>query len=205
MSMPWNGSYTESTRSSRSTRPTYLPPHLRNPSLPPSNVEQLNINAYDDVPVEVTGADIPEPLSSFSEIGDLYDNIRRCNYVKPTPIQRYAIPVGMAGRDMMACAQTGSGKTAAFCLPIISGILKDKRTTSTSTRGRGGCAFPLALILSPTRELSCQVPSLFHNHILVLFFLYTRGSVTFMATFNLLTLTMGVLCRYMKRRRSSLT
>ncbi|XP_009599417.1 DEAD-box ATP-dependent RNA helicase 52B-like [Nicotiana tomentosiformis] len=157
MSMPWNGSYTESTRSSRSTRPTYLPPHLRNPSLPPSNVEQLNINAYDDVPVEVTGADIPEPLSSFSEIGDLYDNIRRCNYVKPTPIQRYAIPVGMAGRDMMACAQTGSGKTAAFCLPIISGILKDKRTTSTSTRGRGGCAFPLALILSPTRELSCQI------------------------------------------------
>ena len=76
--------------------------------------------------------------------------------MKPTPIQRHAIPIAMAGRDLMACAQTGSGKTAAFCFPIISGILKNFRHSQSQSRFTQ-TACPSALILSPTRELAGQV------------------------------------------------
>ncbi|XP_019158025.1 PREDICTED: DEAD-box ATP-dependent RNA helicase 52C-like [Ipomoea nil] len=121
----------------------------------------VNVNAYDDVPVETSGKDIPEAVRSFSELDfceALTQNINRCKYVKPTPIQRYAIPVAMNGRDLMACAQTGSGKTAAFCFPIINGILSE-RPKGAGRRGfrNSKAASPLALILAPTRELSCQI------------------------------------------------
>lgn len=115
----------------------------------------INFDAYEDIPVEASGSDIPPPVSAFAEIhlGEgLNQNIRRCKYVKPTPIQRHAIPIAMAGRDLMACAQTGSGKTAAFCFPIICGILRNQLS-----RGGARLACPTALILSPTRELSCQI------------------------------------------------
>ncbi|KAI9079461.1 hypothetical protein K1719_038543 [Acacia pycnantha] len=56
----------------------------------------------------------------------------------------------------MACAQTGSGKTAAFCFPIISGVLKD-RSRFLPTAREGWIAYPTALIMSPTRELSCEI------------------------------------------------
>jgi len=118
----------------------------------------INFDAYEDIPVETSGHDVPAPANTFAEIdlGDaLNENIRRCKYVKPTPVQRYAIPISIAGRDLMACAQTGSGKTAAFCFPIISGILKSPRPQQRSRSTR--TAFPLALILSPTRELSVQI------------------------------------------------
>jgi ATP-dependent RNA helicase DDX3X len=117
----------------------------------------INFDAYEDIPVETSGHDVPPPVNTFAEIdlGDaLNENIRRCKYVKPTPVQRYAIPISIAGRDLMACAQTGSGKTAAFCFPIISGIMSSR----PPQRPRGSrTAYPLALILSPTRELSVQV------------------------------------------------
>ena len=87
------------------------------------------------------GAD--HPASSFLS----------CKYSKPTPVQRYSIPIGLAGRDLMACAQTGSGKTAAFCFPIVANILR----SGVQPTGRSRKAFPLALILSPTRELSSQI------------------------------------------------
>lgn len=77
--------------------------------------------------------------------------------MKPTPIQRHAIPVALAGRDLMACAQTGSGKTAAFCFPIISGILKQNGAMGFGGGRKIRVASPLALIMSPTRELSSQV------------------------------------------------
>ncbi|PRQ46425.1 putative RNA helicase [Rosa chinensis] len=63
----------------------------------------------------------------------------------------------MAGRDLMACAQSGSGKTAAFCFPIISGVLTKCVERSQSNGGDGWTVFPRALILSPTRELTSQV------------------------------------------------
>ncbi|KAL4380316.1 hypothetical protein AHAS_Ahas04G0021300 [Arachis hypogaea] len=87
----------------------------------------INFDAYEDIPVETSGDNVPPPVNTFAEIdlGEaLNRNIMRCKYVKPTPVQRHAIPISLAGRDLMACAQTGSGKTAAFCFPIISGILR---------------------------------------------------------------------------------
>lgn len=119
----------------------------------------INFDAYEDIPVEASGRDIPPAASTFAEIrlGErLSDNIRRCKYVKPTPIQRHAIPIAVAGRDLMACAQTGSGKTAAFCFPIISGIFRSRTFQSPSRYGQT-VSFPSALILSPTRELASQV------------------------------------------------
>ncbi|XAR68630.1 RNA helicase [Bertholletia excelsa] len=116
----------------------------------------INFEAYEDIPVETSGDNVPPPVNTFAEIdlGEALNlNIRRCKYVKPTPVQRHAIPISLAGRDLMACAQTGSGKTAAFCFPIISGIMR-----GNFGRPRGyRMVYPLALILSPTRELSMQI------------------------------------------------
>lgn len=123
----------------------------------------INFDAYEDIPVETSGTEVPPPVNTFAEIdlGDaLNENIRRCKYVRPTPVQRHAIPISLGGRDLMACAQTGSGKTAAFCFPIISGIMKGP----PSQRARGmRTVYPQALILSPTRELSVQV-GWFYEH-----------------------------------------
>ena len=117
----------------------------------------INFDAYEDIPVETSGDNVPPPVNTFADIdlgNELNANIRRCKYVKPTPVQRHAIPISLAGRDLMACAQTGSGKTAAFCFPIISGIMRGQ--LPPKQRGvRTAC--PYALILSPTRELSMQV------------------------------------------------
>ncbi|XP_059646443.1 DEAD-box ATP-dependent RNA helicase 37-like [Cornus florida] len=116
----------------------------------------INFDAYEDIPVETSGDSVPPPVNTFAEIDlgeELNRNIRRCKYVKPTPIQRHAIPISLGGRDLMACAQTGSGKTAAFCFPIISGIMRGQFARPRGLR----TVYPLALILSPTRELSCQI------------------------------------------------
>ena len=70
---------------------------------------------------------------------------RELGFVRPTPIQAEAIPPGLAGRDLIACAQTGSGKTAAFLLPIVHHLIpKSRRTTR-------------ALVIAPTRELAAQI------------------------------------------------
>ncbi|MET0387139.1 MAG: DEAD/DEAH box helicase, partial [Polyangiales bacterium] len=75
-------------------------------------------------------------------------------YDAPTPIQRAAIPEVLAGRDVLACAQTGTGKTAAFALPMLERFLRE-RTTVAEPR------LPRALILSPTRELASQIGACF--------------------------------------------
>ena len=74
------------------------------------------------------------------------------SYKKPTPVQQYAIPISMAGRDIMACAQTGSGKTAAFTFPILFCLL-----SRGPAGGSGRRASPSALVLAPTRELAIQI------------------------------------------------
>ncbi|EEF35307.1 dead box ATP-dependent RNA helicase, putative [Ricinus communis] len=120
----------------------------------------INFDAYEDIPVETSGENVPPPVNTFAEIdlGEALNlNIRRCKYVKPTPVQRHAIPISLGGRDLMACAQTGSGKTAAFCFPIISGIMKMQGQSAQRPLRGARMVYPLALILSPTRELSMQI------------------------------------------------
>src|SRR5882724_2364114 len=71
--------------------------------------------------------------------------IKELGFVRPTPIQTEAIPPAVEGRDVIACAQTGSGKTAAFLLPIINRLIDRPRRTTK------------ALVLAPTRELAAQI------------------------------------------------
>lgn len=77
----------------------------------------INFVKLDEIEVNVTGEDVPPPIASFESSGlrqHLLDNVKKSGYTKPTPIQKHAIPIIMNGRDLMGCAQTGSGKTVSF-------------------------------------------------------------------------------------------
>lgn len=85
------------------------------------------LSQYDDIPVETSGENVPEPIESF-EVDMLGEDLMRttnlCGYTKPTPVQKYSIPIGISNRDLMACAQTGSGKTAGFLFPTLISLLR---------------------------------------------------------------------------------
>jgi len=118
----------------------------------------INFDNYDDIPVETSGANVPDPIDTYSEetIGPaLVNNVKLCGYTKPTPVQKYSVPIGVEDRDLMACAQTGSGKTAGFLFPIIMSMLrKGGQEPPDNARRR---VYPEALILAPTRELASQI------------------------------------------------
>ncbi len=87
---------------------------------------------------------------SFNQLGlapALLQNVAASGYTTPTPIQRQAIPVVLAGRDVMGGAQTGTGKTAAFALPVLQKL----------SQARDRSRRPRCLVLTPTRELAAQV------------------------------------------------
>jgi len=91
-------------------------------------------------------------LKTFEELNLLdmiQKNLARQDYRTPTPIQAAAIPPLLDGEDLIGCAQTGTGKTAAFCLPLLQRLAEDQRVAR-----RRSCR---ALILSPTRELAQQI------------------------------------------------
>ena len=79
--------------------------------------------------------------------------IAEAGYAVPTPIQEKAIPFLLEGRDLIGCAQTGTGKTAAFMLPILNRLLQ----AGPAAARDGGAGHPRALVLSPTRELAAQI------------------------------------------------
>ena len=85
------------------------------------------------------------PFSQFGLHPDLLRGVKEMGFSRPTPIQNDAIPPAMEGRDVLACAMTGSGKTAAFLLPILNRLIGKKRGVTR------------ALILTPTRELAAQI------------------------------------------------
>lgn len=125
---------------------------------PTPNQFSLRILQYDDIPVEVSDG-CPEPFLEFTveTVGpQLLKNLVLTKYMKPTPVQKYSIPIGVSGGDMMACAQTGSGKTAGFLFPTISLLLIRGPRPEPEAR-RGKCTYISALILAPTRELVSQI------------------------------------------------
>src|SRR6202521_1435775 len=94
---------------------------------------------------------------SFADLGlspEVLQAVRDAGYETPTPIQEQAIPYVLMGRDVLGCAQTGTGKTAGFTLPMID-IL---------AAGRARARMPRSLILEPTRELAAQVSNAFETY-----------------------------------------
>src|SRR3990172_13223557 len=85
------------------------------------------------------------PFSSFALHHDLLRGVQDLGFEAPTPIQKDAIPPAIEGRDVLACAMTGSGKTAAFVLPILHRLRGQRRGVTR------------ALVLTPTRELAAQI------------------------------------------------
>ncbi|KAJ2613003.1 ATP-dependent RNA helicase ded1 [Coemansia sp. RSA 1365] len=124
----------------------------------------INFEKYDNIPVKATGDDVPKPITTFDEAELeplLLENIKLSGYTVPTPVQKWSISFGSAGRDMMACAQTGSGKTGGFLFPILNELFRTGPAEAPVAEGRGMYrqrkAYPVALILSPTRELTSQI------------------------------------------------
>uniref|UniRef100_A0A3P8P1K1 RNA helicase n=1 Tax=Astatotilapia calliptera TaxID=8154 RepID=A0A3P8P1K1_ASTCA len=139
-------------------RVTYVPP-------PPSEDEEsifshyesgVNFDKYDEILVDVSGTNPPPAIMTFDEAAlceSLKRNVSKSGYVKPTPVQKHGIPIVSAGRDLMACAQTGSGKTAAFLLPILQQLMADGAAASCFSETQE----PEAIIVAPTRELINQI------------------------------------------------
>ena len=98
-------------------------------------------------------------MTDFSNLGlsaPLLSALAAAGYSTPTPIQRQAIPLALAGRDVCGIAQTGTGKTAAFALPILDRLRVSRRSPVSGT-----CR---ALVLSPTRELASQIADNFRSY-----------------------------------------
>ncbi|KAM4812633.1 putative ATP-dependent RNA helicase DDX59 isoform X2 [Urocitellus parryii] len=104
-------------------------------------------NLKQQLGILVQGQEVTRPIIEFEHCGfpeALNNNLKKSGYEVPTPIQMQMIPVGLLGRDILASADTGSGKTAAFLLPVIIRALFERKT-------------PSALVLTPTRELAIQI------------------------------------------------
>jgi ATP-dependent RNA helicase DDX5/DBP2 len=107
-----------------------------------------------DVIVEILPgeSEAPPPIESFEDMNlssKIMLDIKFHEYEKPTPIQAQAIPIICSGRDVLGCAETGSGKTAAFSIPMIQHCLNQPEIR----RGDG----PIAIVMAPTRELAQQI------------------------------------------------
>ncbi|RAE57373.1 DEAD/DEAH box helicase, partial [Burkholderia multivorans] len=98
-----------------------------------------------------------ETTPTFAELGlhpEVLRAVEALGYESPSPIQAATIPALVAGRDVIGLAQTGTGKTAAFALPILSPLAEAGRASDG----------PFALVLTPTRELALQVAEAFTSY-----------------------------------------
>ncbi|KAI9767346.1 MAG: hypothetical protein M1840_005755 [Geoglossum simile] len=123
------------------------------------------IDVFQESPTKIS------PVSSFEDAGlhpVMLENVKLAHYLKPTPIQAYCMPAIHQSRDIVACAQTGSGKTAAFLIPTLSKLMGKANKLAAKrpmfrTRDEydpklhGVRAEPLVLIIAPTRELVIQI------------------------------------------------
>ncbi|KAG0244900.1 ATP-dependent RNA helicase ddx42 [Actinomortierella wolfii] len=107
-----------------------------------------------DLDMKVSGINVAKPCISFAHFGfdeALMETIRKAGYFEPSGIQKQGIPVALSGRDIIGLAKTGSGKTAAFLLPMIVHIMDQEELE----KGDG----PIGIVLAPTRELADQIYS----------------------------------------------
>ena len=121
----------------------------------PQNESPQNDAPANDAPhTDTPETDTQQPASGFDGFGfsePLLRTLREKGYQDPSPIQKAAFPDLMLGRDLVGQAQTGTGKTAAFALPLLERLQKDQKT-------------PQALVLAPTRELAMQVADSFRAY-----------------------------------------
>ncbi len=106
------------------------------------NINQLISRVSDESAVKTTEQEVTHSFNDFKVDSRVLANIMRRGYTTPTPIQDQAIPFGLEGKDVIGLANTGTGKTAAFLVPLINKMLADRSQK--------------ALILAPTRELAQQ-------------------------------------------------
>ncbi|XP_074658573.1 putative ATP-dependent RNA helicase DDX23 [Tubulanus polymorphus] len=110
----------------------------------------------EDYNISTKGGRIPNPIRNWSESAvstDILEVIDRIGYKEPTPIQRQGIPIGLQNRDIIGVAETGSGKTAAFLIPLLVWIQSLPKLDRIEDSDQG----PYAIILAPTRELAQQI------------------------------------------------
>lgn len=110
----------------------------------------------EDYNISIKGGKVPKPLRSWEEANlpkEIYDVILKVGYKEPTPVQRQAIPIGLQNRDIIGVAETGSGKTAAFLIPLLVWITSVPKKQAAEEFETG----PYAVILAPTRELAQQI------------------------------------------------
>ncbi|XP_073237106.1 probable ATP-dependent RNA helicase DDX23 isoform X5 [Porites lutea] len=110
----------------------------------------------EDFAISTKGGKIPFPLRSWRESTlptSILDIVDKLQYEEPTPIQRQAIPIGLQNRDIIGVAETGSGKTAAFLIPLLVWIMGLPKIERDADADKG----PYAVILAPTRELAQQI------------------------------------------------
>ncbi|KAI0975815.1 P-loop containing nucleoside triphosphate hydrolase protein [Xylaria arbuscula] len=127
----------------------------------------IDFNKIDKINVTQEGLDRIQPITSFKGAGlhpVMLRNVELCGYKTPTPIQRYCIPAIKMGHDLLAIAQTGSGKTAAYLIPIINHLMgKAKKLAAPrpspvdAANGARIRAEPLVVIVAPSRELVIQI------------------------------------------------
>ncbi len=110
----------------------------------------------EDYNIVTKGGNIPNPIRDWSELPiqpELRKVINDVGYKEPSPIQRQAIPIGLQNRDVIGIAETGSGKTAAFLIPLLTWIMSLPKMERMEDIDQG----PYAIILAPTRELAQQI------------------------------------------------
>ncbi|KAJ4808773.1 DEAD-box ATP-dependent RNA helicase 41 [Rhynchospora pubera] len=124
--------------------------YVRNEGLTNDQVASLRTK----MGISVKGESVPDPVVSFFSCNipqKLENNIETAGFVMPTPVQMQTIPAALRNRNLLVSAETGSGKTASFLVPIISHCSQVRSDQSTQDKR------PLAMVLTPTRELCVQV------------------------------------------------
>ncbi|KAK3821949.1 MAG: P-loop containing nucleoside triphosphate hydrolase protein [Linnemannia gamsii] len=138
--------------------------YLEPPEMTDMTPEEIHSMRLEMDGIKIRGADCPKPIRKWTQAGlppGCMQVIKdKLNYTAPTSIQSQAIPAIMSGRDVIAVAKTGSGKTIAFILPMLRHI-KDQRPLE-SMEG------PIAIIMTPTRELAVQIHKECKNFLKVL-------------------------------------